>query len=92
MKETDLLNEVKEILPLTIWDDLASSDILIEYLRKFTNSNINTNPDLRMNLLGSLYAYSTEIMPEVEEYYGEKYINVLTNFNQKVSKWQNQKQ
>ena len=73
MKKEHNKNKIeKEIKPYSIWDTLAESDILIEYMRRFVNSNINNSPELRSDVYEALYNYSTEILPEVEQYYCEK--------------------
>jgi hypothetical protein len=81
-----------EIVPFRIWDEMAETDILIEYMRKFMDSNINTLPRLRSVIFDSLYNYSTEVLPEVEQYYEEKLYLCLKHFLDKVALCQNQKQ
>ena len=82
----------KEVKPYRVWDALAESDVLIEYMRKFVDSNINTLPELRSDAYESLYTYSTEILPEVEQYYCEKLHLKLKYFLDRVALCQNQKQ
>ena len=92
MKKKQNFENKKEIQPFTIWDELASSDVLIEYLRKFDDSIINTDVELKKRILFALYSYSNEIIPEVEQYFSEKFHNSLTIFLDRVEKWKNQKQ
>jgi len=77
-------NRNDEILPFTIWDNLADSDILIEYVRKFDDSIINTNLELKKKIFNSLYSHSSEVLPEVEQYFGEMFYNSLKIFLDKV--------
>jgi len=87
-------NRNDEILPFTIWDDLADSDVLIDYLRKFDDSIINTDIELKKKIFNSLYSYSSEIIPEVEQHFGEMFYNSLKIFLDRSEKWKekNQKQ
>lgn len=70
--------------PFTIWDDLAQSNVLIEYVRRFNNSNINKLPELQETVLDSIYNYSTEVAVEVESFYCKKYYLSLKNFLEKT--------
>jgi hypothetical protein len=83
---------INEILPVSMWDKMAESDVLIEYLRKFDDSIINTDVELRDKMINSLYSYSNEIIPEVEQYFAEQYYNSLKVFLDKIKEWKNQKQ
>ena len=90
----DKKNQNDEILPFTIWDDLADSDVLIEYVRKFDDSIINTDIELKKKIFNSLYSYSNEVIPEVEQYFGEMFYSSLKIFLDRTEKWKkkNQKQ
>jgi len=87
-------NQNDEILPITIWDELADSDVLIEYVRKFEDSVINNDIEVKKKIFNSLYSYSSEIIPELEQYFGEMFHNSLKVFLDRSEKWQkkNQKQ
>ena len=88
----DIPND-EEILPFSIWDDLAYSDLLIEYVRKFDDSIINTDVELKKKIYTSMYSYSTEIIPEVEQYFSEKFYIALKKFLDRTEKkWKNQEQ
>ena len=80
------------ILPHSIWDEMAESDVLIEYVRRFDNSIINTDIELKRKIFNSLYSHSSEVIPEAEEYFAEKYYNSLKVFLDRIEKWKNQKQ
>ena len=82
-----------EILPLSIWDALADSDLLIEYVRKFDDSIINVDAGVRKKIFTSMYSYSKEIIPEVEQYFCEKfYISLKIFLDRTEKKWKNQEQ
>jgi hypothetical protein len=84
MPKTDKMNENIVLRPHTIWDELAESDVLIEYLRHFQDSDINTNIPLRDELYQALYEHSSEEIPEVELYISQRYNTVLQHFLDKV--------
>ena len=76
--------------PHTIWDQLAKTDLLLDYLLKYWDSNLNTNPELHSQLLESLYHYSSEPVEEIEHYFCLKYHNCLYNFLEKISQCRQQ--
>ena len=92
MKKKVSKKEKEEVKPFRVWDELAEMDILIEYMRRFVDSNINTSADLYPTMIEALYANSTEIIPEVEQYYGEKLHFSLNFFLDKIALCQNPKQ
>jgi len=71
--------------PYTIWDELAQIDLLRDYLEKYKDSNLNTDPDLHKHLLESLYRYSDSPIEEVELAFCIELHNNLHNFLEKIS-------
>jgi 2-phosphoglycerate kinase len=91
-KEYKNSNVIKEKRPYRVWDEMAETDVLIEYMRKFVDSNINKLPDLRSTVYDSLYKYSPEVLPEVEIFYGKKLYLTLKTFLDKIELCRNPKQ
>jgi len=83
---------MKRKTPYRVWDEMAETDILIEYMRKFVDSNINKLPELRSVVYDSLYEYSTEVLPEVEVYFEKKIYFSLKSFLNKIKLCKNPKQ
>lgn len=83
-------NPLEHIEPFTIWDELAQTDILVDYMHKYEDSNINQSPELNATVLKSIYSYSTEPATEVEIFYGEKYYLCLKKFLDKTKKCREQ--
>jgi len=83
---------LKQNIPYRVWDEMAETDILIEYMRKFVDNDINKLPDLRSATYESLYQYSTEVLPEVEVFYGKKLYSSLKLFLDKIKLCKNPKQ
>lgn len=81
-----------EILPYTVWDEMAETDILIEYMRKYMDSGMSIDSKLKKSIFESLYSYSTEPIFEVEQYFAEKYYNSLTIFLERIKPCRNQEQ
>ena len=86
------MKKANNIEPFSIWDQMAETDILIEYLRRFVDSNINTSSDLYHSMMESLYSYSNEVIQEVELHYASKLYLTMKYFTDKVILCQNQKQ
>jgi hypothetical protein len=86
----DNINEIESSEPFTVWDDLAKSDVLIEYVHKFKDSNINNSPELNSTVLKSIYSYSNEVAVEVERFYCEKYYLCLKKFLDRIQKCREQ--
>ena len=89
MKKNNNKDKIQK--PFSVWDEMAETDILIEYMRRFVDSK-DTMPDIYASMMDSLYSYSTEFIPEVEQYYSEKLYTTLKYFLDKVTLCQNQKQ
>jgi hypothetical protein len=88
-KLTNEINEIINISPATIWDELAEADLLVELIRKFKNKEDTVSAEMLKYLYASLYSYSTEIEPEVEEYFTKKYMKSIQFFLDKTEHFRN---
>lgn len=77
--------------PKTYYDSLGEDGYLEEYMRENLHDKFDSDIRFREEMIGLLFKYANNVIPEVEKYYLEKLSDKLNEFLECARQWRTAK-
>lgn len=79
------------IEPKTYYSSLGEDGLLEEYVRENLRDKFETEPEFHEEMIGLLFKFANNVVPEVEKFYLTKLGESLNEFLESVKQWKTAK-